>query len=400
MALSSSLDVVLENDDLAVFGPPTSIDIALDIGPKGDRGSRIFSGSASPTFTDAQFETLFGVTPTYGDVYILTSGTTNYGSFYTYTSTPSGNEWVASVRIYDLINVFLNTEGSFVLPSANGGTGTNNTGASLNLGLNAISILGSYPLTLNFTAATNITFPTSGTLATTGNLSQFASTTSAQLAGIISDETGSGALVFANSPTLSGTPLSTTAAADTNTTQIATTAFVIGQAGSSNPIMNGSVDVGTSLKYARQDHVHPTDTSRAPLASPTFTGIPASPTASVDTNTTQIATTAFVIGQGYAKLISPSFTTPDIGAATGTSLSLTGSTLLLNSAEAGSPSSNASFKVERGTSPDVEIRWNESTDAWQFTNDGTTYTDIGSGGGGGVTNTEDVIGISFFTMGA
>lgn len=302
MALSSSLDVVLENDDLAVFGPPTSIDIALDIGPKGDRGSRIFSGSASPTFTDAQFETLFGVTPTYGDVYILTSGTTNYGSFYTYTSTPSGNEWVASVRIYDLINVFLNTEGSFVLPSANGGTGTNNTGASLNLGLNAISILGSYPLTLNFTAATNITFPTSGTLATTGNLSQFASTTSAQLAGIISDETGSGALVFANSPTLSGTPLSTTAAADTNTTQIATTAFVIGQAGSSNPIMNGSVDVGTSLKYARQDHVHPTDTSRAPLASPTFTGIPASPTASVDTNTTQIATTAFVIGQGMQNL--------------------------------------------------------------------------------------------------
>lgn len=33
-------------------------------------------------------------------------------------------------------------------------------------------------------------------------LSQFAATTSAQLAGVISDETGSGALVFANSPTL------------------------------------------------------------------------------------------------------------------------------------------------------------------------------------------------------
>ena len=39
--------------------------------------------------------------------------------------------------------------------------------------------------------------------ATTANsLSQFASTTSAQLAGIISDETGSGALVFATTPTL------------------------------------------------------------------------------------------------------------------------------------------------------------------------------------------------------
>ncbi|MBR8142092.1 hypothetical protein KDW46_06950 [Burkholderia vietnamiensis] len=37
---------------------------------------------------------------------------------------------------------------------------------------------------------------------TTGTLAQFASTTSAQLAGVISDETGTGALVFATSPTL------------------------------------------------------------------------------------------------------------------------------------------------------------------------------------------------------
>ena len=35
--------------------------------------------------------------------------------------------------------------------------------------------------------------------------------------------------------------------------------------------------------------------------SPTFTGTPAGPTASVDTNTTQIATTAYVIGQAYLK---------------------------------------------------------------------------------------------------
>ena len=39
-----------------------------------------------------------------------------------------------------------------------------------------------------------------------GNLSQFASTTSAQLAWVVSDETGSGSLVFGTSPTLT-TPL-------------------------------------------------------------------------------------------------------------------------------------------------------------------------------------------------
>jgi hypothetical protein len=51
-----------------------------------------------------------------------------------------------------------------------------------------------------------------GAASTSGKLSQFAATTSAELAGVISDETGTGALVFASSPTLVtpalGTPAS------------------------------------------------------------------------------------------------------------------------------------------------------------------------------------------------
>jgi hypothetical protein len=110
------------------------------------------------------------------------------------------------------------------------------------------------------------------------------------------------------SPSFTGTPVSTTASVDTNTTQIATTAYVIGQAASATSPINGTAATGTSLKYARQDHVHGSDTSRAPLASPTFTGVPLSTTASVDTNTTQVATTAFVVGQGYLKSTSASTT--------------------------------------------------------------------------------------------
>jgi len=101
------------------------------------------------------------------------------------------------------------------------------------------------------------------------------------------------------SPSLTGTPLSTTAAADTNTTQIATTAYVIGQASSTTPANNGTAAVGTSAKYARADHVHATDTSRAPLASPTFTG------------TVTIPAGASI--SGFAPLASPSFTgTPSL----------------------------------------------------------------------------------------
>ena len=54
------------------------------------------------------------------------------------------------------------------------------------------------------TADRTITLPdASGTVALTNNkLDAFAATTSAELAGVISDETGTGALVFANTPTL------------------------------------------------------------------------------------------------------------------------------------------------------------------------------------------------------
>ena len=52
------------------------------------------------------------------------------------------------------------------------------------------------------------------------------SDTSANLAAAISDETGTGSLVFATSPGLGGTPTAPTATAGTNTEQIATTRFV------------------------------------------------------------------------------------------------------------------------------------------------------------------------------
>ena len=58
------------------------------------------------------------------------------------------------------------------------------------------------------------------------------------------------------SPALTGTPTAPTAAVDTDTTQLATTAFVIAQAATTAPLANGTAAVGTSKKYARQDHVH------------------------------------------------------------------------------------------------------------------------------------------------
>ena len=69
-----------------------------------------------------------------------------------------------------------------------------------------------------------------------------------------------------------------------------------------------------------------------------------------------------------------------------------GGTLLLNADQAGTPSSSSTnysyIGVERGTSANVYIRWNETSDQWEFTNNGTSYTALG---GSGSTPTLDTV---------
>lgn len=396
MAIASSIDIVLENDDIVVLGPPTSIDIAVDIGPEGPRGSRTFTGAADPnTYTTSQFEIIYGNVPVYGDIFIRTSSGSDYGLFYMYNTLAIGGPiWQEILRVYDLLTNFFTVNDTFVLSGKNGGTGAANTGKSLLLGGPQTIFNGNNTVTITSTGNTNVTLPTSGTLATTGSLSQFASTTSAQLAGIISDETGTGSLVFATSPTLAGIPLSTTAAVDTNTTQIATTAFVINQG------------------YLKSSDASST---YAPLLSPNLSGTPLSTTASVDTNTTQIATTAFVLGQ--ASGVNPqALGSVAIGSSTRYARAdhvhpTTGLALLSGATFTGSiiaPASTTSISpinIPHGVSPtspaDGDI-WTTSTGMYIRIN-GSTIGPLGTGGGGGgggTTNTEDVIGISFFTMGA
>lgn len=137
------------------------------------------------------------------------------------------------------------------------------------------------------------------------------------------------------------------------------------------PVLRGGTGVSTS-----------TGTTNLVLSdSPTLTGIPIAPTASVDTNTTQIATTAFVIGQGYLKSSTASTTYSPINNPTFTGTVSTNGTSLIMNADA-SVGESVSFIVERGSENDVEIRWNDTGDSWQFTNDGVTYFDIPTAAGG------------------
>jgi len=62
-----------------------------------------------------------------------------------------------------------------------------------------------------------------------------------------------------------------------------------------------------------------------------------------------------------------------------TTLSTSDNIMVLNKDVTGTPSENAGLEIERGTSDNVAIRWNESTDKWQLTNDGSSYSDISTG---------------------
>ena len=62
------------------------------------------------------------------------------------------------------------------------------------------------------------------------------------------------------SPALTGTPTAPTASINTNTTQIASTAFVLAQASTTTPNPDGIASYGSSTKFAREDHIHASNT--------------------------------------------------------------------------------------------------------------------------------------------
>ena len=116
-------------------------------------------------------------------------------------------------------------------------------------------------------------------------------------------------------------------------------------------------------------------TGYATLASPTFTGTPTAPTAATDTNTTQVATTAFVVGQAYAKLASPTFT----GTVSGITATMVGLGSVNDTADTAKPVSTAQQTA-------LDLKANLASPTFTGTVSGITKTMVGLGS---VDNTAD-----------
>jgi hypothetical protein len=96
------------------------------------------------------------------------------------------------------------------------------------------------------------------------------------------------------SPALTGTPTAPTATTGDSSTKLATTAFVANTVAAVSSGVTQVVGASGNVTLANL-----TAGGMAPLASPALTGTPTAPTATAGTNTTQLATTAFVQGQGF-----------------------------------------------------------------------------------------------------
>jgi hypothetical protein len=160
-----AIDVLLNTDDIVVFGPPEIVEVLVDIGPSGTRGSQVFVGVGDPNLVE------IGQTPILNDLYINTSPGADYGYLYQYVSEPGGDTWIQILKINPTIysenhlTTYTDGEASIVIPIADivTVTGTPLTAENFNVqysiahdgpiasGMAVPTLIGT-DLTINFTA--------------------------------------------------------------------------------------------------------------------------------------------------------------------------------------------------------------------------------------------------------
>lgn len=200
---------------------------------------------------------------------------------------------------------------SGIVSLTNGGTGANNSADALNnLGAeNAVN----KSRDVNSDAISDVKYPSVKAIKTyvdakvVGGIPD-ATTIAAGKIMLAGDLSGTGLVptvpglllkAAVDSPSFTGMPLAPSAVLGTNTTQIATTAFVTTAVANStiesaSSISEGKIQLSGDLAGTAAAPTVPGLMLKAAIDSPAFTGTPEAPSAIAGTNTAQIATTAFV----------------------------------------------------------------------------------------------------------
>ena len=149
-------DVVLSNDDLTVLAGPSTVELLVDIGPTGTRGSKFFVGVGNPNSVTLSTKIL-------NDLYINSAPGSDYGYLYQYLSEPGGDTWVEVLKLNPTIYSKLHTVnfvsgtsayaggGSVVIPIANISTASGLTAANFNV---QYSIQNTKPLASSLSSVT------------------------------------------------------------------------------------------------------------------------------------------------------------------------------------------------------------------------------------------------------
>lgn len=269
--------------------------------------------AAAQRYTSIQI----GPNPSTTNLELVSGGDIVFKEKADHSSTPGagfGYLWVENTTPSTL--VFTDDAGTDTTLGAGGGGGGHtieDEGTPLTA-RTSLNFVGSGVTVTDTGSKTQVSISSGGDALTANPLSQFAATTSSQLLGVLSDETGTGAAVFATSPTLVtpalGTPSSATL---TNATGLPITGLASGTSSNLAGVLSDETGSGAAVFGTSPTLTTPALGTPSALTLTNATGLPM---AGITSSTSADLRTLLSdeTGSGLAVFAtSPVFTTPNLG---------------------------------------------------------------------------------------